>query len=148
MASPSAPDRALPRAQIGLAVLGAYSILPPYLGPPLGLELNVTAKLEVVDHVVPGVLVAVCAGLAAALIRRDGAAEASIPVLALTGLCLLAGLWQLATHVPLVFQAGEPQSPWGSVVLHSSPGPLILALALWLTLRTTAADPAEVGRSV
>lgn len=132
-----------PRAQILLALLGLWSALPPYLGPPLGLELNVAADVEVVDHIVPGVVVAVCAGLAALLVRRGGSAEASAAVLALTGTCFLAGLWQVSTHVPLVLEGGAGETPWGSVILHSSPGPVILAVALWLTLRTPAADSAE-----
>jgi len=133
------------RAQILLALLGLWSMLPPYLGPPLGLDLNVAADLEVVDHVVPGMVVAVCAGVAALFVRRGGSAEASPAVLGLTGMCFLAGLWQVSTHVPLVLDGGATETPWGSVILHSSPGPVILAVALWLTLRTPAADSAEAG---
>lgn len=140
------PRRYASRAQIALAVLGIWSVLPPYLGPFLGLELNVAADVEVVDHVVPGAMVAVCAGVAALLVRRGGAADESTSVLALTGLCFLAGLWQVVTHVPLVVDGGATETPWGSVVLHSSPGPLILAIALWLTLRPPAADSAQAGR--
>ena len=134
-------------AQIVLTLLGIWSVLPPYVGPLLGLELNVAADVEVVDHVVPGVLVALCAGLAALLVRRDGSAQAGAPVLALTSVSFLAGLWQVATHVPLVLEGGGSETPWDAVTLHSSPGPAILAIALWLILRTPAADSAEVGRS-
>lgn len=126
-----------------LALLGAWSVLPPYLGPPLGLALNVTDDVEVVDHVVPGVAVALCAGLAALLARRGTPPEASAPILGLTSLCFLAGLWQTATHVPLVLEGGAAEAPWGAVLLHSSAGPAILAIALWLTLRTLAIEPAE-----
>jgi len=150
MAARNAADGSLPHAahaQIVLALLGVWSVFPPYLGPPLGLGLNVAADVEVVDHVVPGVAVALCAGLAALLVRRDSAAEASAPVLALTGVCFLAGMWQAATHAPLVLDGGGSESPWGSVLLHSSPGPAILAIALWLTLRTPAADAAEASSS-
>lgn len=99
------------------------------------------ADVEVVDHVVPGAAVAVCAALAALLVAR-GAVTTSAPVLALSGTCALAGLWQVATHAPLVLEGGEPQAPWSSVLLHASPGPLILALGLWLTLRNPDAQPA------
>ena len=136
-----------PHAQLVLALLGVLSVFPPYLGPLLGLELNVASDVEVVDHVVPGVAVAVCAALAALLIRRDATAQEGAPVLALTGVCFLAGLWQVATHVPLVLEGGQSQSPWDSVLLHSSLGPPILAIALWLTLRATSADSAEVSHS-
>lgn len=147
MASRSAgnwPRPHAPHAQIVLALLGIWSVFPPYLGPALGLELNVAADVEIVDHVVPGIVVALCAGLAALLVGRGGAAEASAPVLTLSGVCFLAGLWQAVTHAPLVLEGGGSETPWGTVLLHSSPGPPILAIALWLTLRTPAADTAEV----
>lgn len=123
------------RAHLALAVLGALSTLPPYLGPVLGLELDVQAKVEVVDHVAAGLVVAVCALLAALLVRRDEALAHGAVALGLTGLCFLAGLWQTVTHVPLVLDGGRPAAPWDAVVLHSTAGPLILVLALWLTLR-------------
>lgn len=134
-----------PRAHVVLALLGIWSILPPYLGPLLGLELNVDADLEVVDHVVPGVVVAACAGAAALLVRRGAAADGAA-VLALTGLSFLAGLWQVTTHVPLVLDAGGIETPWDSVLLHSTPGPVMLAVALWLTLRTSSATDSAQAR--
>lgn len=141
-----APRATAPYPELALAVLGILSILPPYIGPPLGLELNVAAKVEVVDHVVPGVLVMLCGGLSALLARRAGAAEPGAAglafALALAGLCFLAGLWQLSTHVPLVLDGGNPGVPWGAVVLHSTAGPLIVALALRLMLR----DPPDRAR--
>jgi hypothetical protein len=135
------------RAQFALAVLGALSILPPYLGPVIGLELDVAAKVEVVDHVAPGVIVVVCGMLAALLARRDEEIAHGAPALGLAGLCFLAGLWQTATHVPLVFDAGGAAAPWDAVLLHSVAGPMILVLALWLTLRTPASDSADVRAS-
>lgn len=96
----------MPYPQIALALLGAWSIFPPYVGPVLGLELNVAAKVEVVDHVVPGVSIALCAALAALLARRGAEAEYGTPALVLGGVCFLGGLWQAATHAPLVFDAG------------------------------------------
>ena len=130
---------AAPYPQLALAVLGAWSILPPYIGPPLGLELNVAANVEVVDHVITGVVVVLCGALSALLARRGGGAPLGAPglasMLALTGLCFLAGLWQVATHVPLVLEGGDPGAPWGAVLLHSTAGPVIAVIALWLTLR-------------
>ena len=103
------------------------------------------ASVEVVDHVVPGVVIAVCAVLAAVLARRG--AELSIASMALSACCFLAGLWQAVTHVPLVFQGGKPGAPWDSVVLHSTAGPLLVAIALWLTLRTSASDSPQDVRT-
>jgi len=106
--------------------------------------LDVPAKVEVVDHVVPGVMVAVCGVLVALLARRDEEGAYGAPALALTGLCFLAGLWQTATHFPLVLDGGEPGSPWAAVLLHSTAGPVMVVLALWLTLRTPTDDPAHL----
>jgi hypothetical protein len=130
---------AWPYPELVLAVLGALSVLPPYIGPPLGLDLKVAADVEVVDHVVAGTVVALGAALAALLARRAQRAGLSDPGLALAalcGLCFLGGLWQVATHVPLVLDGGSPEAPWGTVALHSTAGVPIAALALWLTLRT------------
>ena len=40
-------------------------MIPPYLGPALGLDLDVRPAVEVVDHVLAGAVAALCAGLAA-----------------------------------------------------------------------------------
>ncbi len=122
-------------------------MLPPYIGPPLGLELNVAAKVEVVDHVVTGVVVAVCGTLAALLARRDEELAHGAAALGLTGLCFLAGLWQVATHAPLVADGGGRATPWDTVLLHSVAGPVIVALALWLTLRAPAGESADLRAS-
>ena len=118
---------------LALAILAAWSILPPYLGPLLGLELDVSATVEVVDHVIPGM----CA-VAAALIARVDAGRGqgdSIRALAALGVCVLAGLFQTVSHFTLVVNAGAPQQPVDSVVLHATPGPVLLAFSLWLLLR-------------
>ena len=98
------------------------------------------ADVEVVDHVVPGVAIALAAATAALLARRGEEDEHSLPSLALIGLCFLGGLWQAATHFPLVLEGGGPDAPWDAVVLHSTAGPLIAAVALWITLRPGGQD--------
>lgn len=134
--SPAPPPRPhAGRAQLVLALLGVLSILPPYLGPAIGLGLDVPADVEVVDHVVPGVAIALAAGAAAVLARRGQEDEVSLLSLALIGLCFLGGLWQAATHFPLVLEGGGSDAPWDAVLLHSTAGPLIAALALWLIFR-------------
>ncbi|MCP9490809.1 MAG: hypothetical protein MSC31_13180 [Solirubrobacteraceae bacterium MAG38_C4-C5] len=137
--SPAPPPRPhAGRAQLVLALLGALSIVPPYLGPAIGLELAVPADVEVVDHVVPGVAIVLGAVAAALLARRGEEDEHSLLSQALTGWCFLGGLWQAATHFPLVLEGGEAQAPWAAVALHSTAGPLIAAFALWLTFRPGA----------
>ncbi len=54
-----------------LAFLGALSMLPPYVGPALGLELDVAANVELVDHVIAGGTVVVFSLLAAWLVRKE-----------------------------------------------------------------------------
>lgn len=117
-------------------------MLPPYLGPPLGLELDVGSDIEVVDHVLPGAVAALCAGLAALRSRRGGTVPGGALSLALPSGAFLAGLWQTATHAPLLAEAGTIQAPWGAVLLHATAGPVIALLALWLTVQASAAAAA------
>ena len=112
--------------------------MPPYLGPAVGLELDVPASVEVVDHVIPGVAAATAALLALGWARR-GETD-SMRVLAALGVGGLAGLFQTVSHVTLVLEAGEPQAPVGAVVLHATPGPLLLGLSLWLLLKPQPQD--------
>jgi hypothetical protein len=130
----------LERWLIALAALAAWSIVPPYLGPLIGLELDVTATLEIVDHVIPG-LCAVAGALLALEQARRGEAD-SIRALVALGVCVLAGLFQTVSHTTLVLSAGGPQQPVGSVVLHATPGPVLLVLSLWLLLRPDPRDAA------
>lgn len=128
-----APTREpIERWLIVLAGVGLWSILPPYLGPLVGLELDVHASVEIVDHVLPG-LAAFAAALVALAQARRGMTE-SIPALAALGVCVLAGLFQTVSHAALVLAAGGPLQPVDSVVLHASPGPVLLLLSLWLLL--------------
>jgi hypothetical protein len=125
------------RPQLALALAGGLSALPPYLGPPLGLELDVRSSVEVVDHVLPGVVVALCGGLAALLARRRTLPpRAGVVCLALYSSAFLAGLFQTATHVPLLLDAGGPLTPWEAVLLHSTLAPVITVLAFWLMARS------------
>ncbi len=125
---------------IALAALAIWSIVPPYLGPVIGLELDVPSSVEVVDHVLPGLIA--CAGaLIARAEVRIGSAD-SVRALAALGACTLAGLFQTVTHATLVLDAGSPLAPVDSVLLHASPGPVLLGLSLWLLL---APPPARRG---
>lgn len=103
--------------------LGVWSMLPPFTGPPLNTE----TRVEVADHVMPGIVMLVASVAALVLTRRR-----SRPALMLgTGLLvLLAGLWMTATHVPLVAQAARDDAPTGATIYHSVPGLVVLALGL------------------
>ncbi len=117
---------------IALAALAIWSIVPPYLGPLVGLELDVPASVEVIDHVLPGVIACAAALIALAEVRA-GVADGTRTLVAL-GACVLAGLFQTVTHAPLVLDAGGPLTPIDSVLLHASPGPVLLVASLWLLL--------------
>ena len=121
-APPGAPPRpALPLA--GLAV-GIWALLPPYTGP----ELNTAARVEVADHVVPGVVVLAVSAAALLLTRRP---PPRAPFLLVAGLVVvLAGIWMTSTHLPLVRQATQDQAPVGAVVYHTVPGLAVLAVGM------------------
>lgn len=129
-------DRPLERWLVGLALVAAWSVVPPYLGPVIGLELDVTSSLELVDHVIPGLSAVAAALLARSEVRRGN--PESIIALAALGVSALAGFFQTVTHFTLVMDAGGPLQPVGAVVLHATPGPLVMALSLWLMLRAPA----------
>jgi hypothetical protein len=121
------PARA-PVRQRGLLVVGlvcgTIAGVAPWLGQAVGLTIGVRARVEVVDHVLPGVL-AIAASLISA---RSAAAGARAPLL------MVAGFWMSATHVPLVAQAWRREISWELAALHATPGAalLVLAVALWL----------------
>ncbi|HUP70241.1 MAG TPA: hypothetical protein VM142_10560 [Acidimicrobiales bacterium] len=120
----------------GLAV-GLWSLVPPYAGP----AINTRFKVEIADHVVPGVVVlalSVAALLAARQRRR--------PTLMLTlGLVVfLAGFWMTATHVPLLDEGARGDAGLAAVVHHSAPGLAVALLGLyWAAIfwHETAPEP-------
>jgi len=132
------------RATAALALLGAWTIVVPYLATALGLEVKVSSLVEVVDHVVPGVLVAAAGFYLTMLARRRSLAGATSALLA-GGVCFLAGFWVLSTHVPLLADAARSASvSWAAALWHSSTAVPVVALALWCVLRSSsAADPAR-----
>lgn len=110
---------------LGVAV-GVWGMLPRFLKSGLNTEDSV----EVVDHVVPGVVVVVVSLVALAVARRSPKPG---PFLFVAGLVvLLAGLFMFATHVPLVMQATRDEAPWGGTVFHTSAALAVFGLGmLW-----------------
>ena len=127
-APPASPT--LIRALIALAAVSAWSMVPPFLGPAIGLELDVARSVEVVDHVIPGAVSLVGALVALREARRSE--PESITALVAIGVCTVASLWQAGTHLTLILDAGEAGRPVGAVLLHASPGFGMLALSSWL----------------
>ena len=124
-----------------LGTLGVLSMLPPYLGPPLGLELDVASNVELVDHVVAGGTVVICSFLAAWLLRTGRITAESPVLMGAVALAVLGAVWQTTSHVPLVLDGGGPLTPWGTVLFHSIPGPVVTVVALALLWRVLAEEP-------
>ena len=115
-----------------LAALGALTIATPYLGKELGLRIDVPSKVEVVDHVVPGVIVVVLSALWLVVLSGRARATGSLLLLAAAGVFFLASLWLTLTHVPTLIEAVGGDVPWGPALFHSAAGPPMLGLSLWL----------------
>lgn len=128
-----------------LGLLGALSMVPPYVGPALGLELDVPSNVEVVDHVIAGGTVVVFSLLAAWLLRTQRIATDSPLLMGAVAIAVLGAVWQTTSHVPLVLDGGGPQTPWDTVLFHSLPGPVVTVVALALLWRVLSEEP-EDGR--
>ncbi len=118
-----------------LAAIGAWTAIVPYLGMALGLDVNVSATVEVVDHVVPGA-VTVVAGL---YLRRLAGARALAGeryALLAAGVSFLAGFWVLATHLPLLGDAADAAVSWEAAVWHSIAALPVAGLACWFVIRS------------
>jgi hypothetical protein len=105
-----APQRTAGWLPLVLCLVGAWTIVVPYLGHAIGLEVNVASRVEIVDHVVPGA--AVIAGSAGALLyerRKLGDPGDLLPV-AGVALAFLAAFWVTATHVPLLAEAARGET--------------------------------------
>lgn len=128
------------RSTTALALLGAWTIVVPYLAVPLGLEVKVESLVEVVDHVIPGALVAGAGLYLTMLARRRSLAGAQTALLA-AAVCFLAGFWVLATHVPLLADAGRSKEPWDAALWHASTALPIVVISLWCLLQPSPNQP-------
>ena len=116
--------RSLPVLPLLGVVVGLWGALPRFLNSGLNTEDTV----ETVDHVVPGLVVVVVSLVALAVARRSPKPGPSLFVAGLV--VLLAGLFMVATHVPLVMQATRDEAPWGGTVFHSSAALAVFGLGL------------------
>ena len=114
-----------------VGIFAGLSIAVPYVDAPLGLDVDVATRLEVADHVIPGLIVALLA-LGAVVGRRQPDHRI---VVAGTAVAFLAGLWISTTHAPLLVQAGEGSVPWDAALFHAALGPPIAVISLWRLLR-------------
>lgn len=119
-----------------LAAAG-WAIVAPYLGPAWELTARVPARVEVVDHVLPGALAAIAAAVCLARRGRDAVASPDAAVVAATALAVLAGFWTTVTHLPVLPVAADGEISWPAALLHTSAGPPLLAASLALFIRKT-----------
>ncbi len=108
-------------AAVVLLVLAVWAVTAPYADGLVGLQVNVRAAVEVVDHVIPG-LVAGAAAMAL-LLRPSLALGAGL-------VAMMAGAWMTATHVPLAAGALRGVGSMGAAAWHLAPGAAVLVLAL------------------
>jgi len=110
-------------------LIGVWAILPPYIST-FG-KLNVQSRVEIADHVVPG-LVVLAVSVVGYLVLRSP--DPSMPSLFGGGAVItLAGFWMVVTHVPLISQSRNHIVPAGAVAWHGLPGLAVMLLGiLWV----------------
>lgn len=122
---------------VGL-VVAAWAVLPRYAGP----ALDTSDRVEVADHVVPGVVVAVASVAVLAGRWRRGTG----PVFGAGLVVVLAGSWMTATHGPLLAQAARDEVGWGAAAFHTAPGLAVLGAGLaWVAWHWRDGDGGGYG---
>lgn len=139
----AAPPKGLLGALIVVAVIGSVA---PWIAKAAGLPPPATTFLEVVDHVVPGMVV-----VGASALVLSGRLPLFGTLIA-TLVAALAGLWMTATHVPLLWQARTVVVDWPTALTHSVPVIATFALtippAVWAWRRQAAVEAeAAAGKS-
>ncbi len=124
---------------VGL-VIGMWGALPHFVSP----RLNTRSSVEIVDHVVPGIVVVIASlGL---LLARTHADIHGTYGLASGLVVFLAGVWMAATHVPLIAQAMRGEAPWGAATFHSASALAVLVFSLvWTSVYWDTQDQARRG---
>lgn len=124
-------------------VVAVWASLPKYSGPGEPRFVPDPAA-EFANHVVPAIAVAVVS-VWALLARRRPRGPGAVPFFA--GLVvLLAGLFMVATHAPLVAQAANGDAPWDAAIYHSSAALATFGLGL-LWAVTHWSDLDEIDRA-
>lgn len=113
-----------------LLVLGAAVAVTPAAARAVGLVVDVPARLEVIDHVVPGIAVVLAGAGGLLAVRRGNELLVAVAV----AVAVLAGIWTTSTHVPLLAQAAQGLVTWPAATFHTVPGLLLLGTAAALLL--------------
>lgn len=116
----------LPWAGLLVAV---WATLPKYSGPTLTVKGGATT--EFVDHIVPGVVTAACCLIAIA--SQRGGRKTLAPFFC-AAFVLLCGLWMVATHWQLIFQATRDEAPWAGAIYHTTAAVAVFGFGLLWTV--------------
>jgi hypothetical protein len=141
-AATPAPGPDLPRLMplVGLGV-AVWASLPQYSGP----AINTSATTEIVDHIVPAVLI-LLASIVGILAGRRPQGPGALRLIAGMAV-MLAGLWMIATHFPLVAQTmrgGPDAATWAATIYHTAPALAVFGLGLlWSTVTWAEADDSD-----
>ena len=123
-----------PVLSVELVLFGIWGLVAPYLGKAIGFAVDTRPINEVVDHVVPGIVIL---GVSiTAIVMRRRAVWGSVAIVA-------AGIWMTATHIPLIKQAADGDASMSAALWHSIPGMVVLALGAIATYVDTMALVAE-----
>ena len=124
-------------------VIALVALLPPYTR-----DLNTEMRVEIADHVVPGILMVAVSIAMLVRARRSTPQTGTFPLIAGFAI-LLAGLWMTATHLPLVNQARARQNDvsYLDAAWHTVPGLVVMVLgAVWTAAYWSGAEqPAAAG---
>ena len=113
------PEGPFPFVFLGLGLfIGLYAMLPAFTGP----QLHVQRITEVVDHVIPGLIVLALVALAILV----GARPPGL-MLVFGSVVTMAGLWMVDTHIGLLRQAVDHEVDLAAAGFHLS-----TALAVFL----------------
>ncbi|MGH2771895.1 MAG: hypothetical protein ACRDIU_01965 [Actinomycetota bacterium] len=122
-----------------LLLVGVWGLVAPYAGTAMGLVIpGLQPKVEVVDHVVPG-LVIVPVALYAMFSGR-------VPFVGSLA-AVLAAFWMTATHVLLLRDAGRNLVSWGTALWHSAPGVLGLIIAGAMAVKAYREAPSSADEA-
>ena len=111
-------------------MVGLWAVAPNFTGPGLVLQ---DPSVEVIDHVVPGMIVVAASIVALAVAWSTARPWATLFLSG--GVVTAAGLWMVATHVPLLLQAVQGSAPWSGALYHLAPSVAVLWLGLAWTAR-------------
>lgn len=100
--------------------MGFWGLVAPYASTAAGYPIPVPAKVEFVDHVVPGVVV-----LGVAMFGIFTGRISLVPALAAT----LGGFWMAMTHLLTLRDGIRGLVSLQAALFHSLPGFLILLVA-------------------